>query len=163
MCCSTRPLRECGQATVEAAFVIPLLFALFGVLLQPALLLYDRCVMGAAAAETCRLASTQPCSEDAMRAFALRRLAVLPPLDLFHSQDCPWEIDVQAGQGVQASQVRISGHVRVLPLLGVAASALTEELGDGCAQLSCSASAQLHPSWLEGVDGSPSDWIATWD
>ncbi len=107
MCCSTRPLRECGQATVEAAFVIPLLFALFGVLLQPALLLYDRCVMGAAAAETCRLASTQPCSEDAMRAFALRRLAALPPLDLFHSQDCPWELDVQAGQGAQASQVRI--------------------------------------------------------
>lgn len=154
---------QAGQATVEAAFVLPVLFALFGMLLQPAVLLYDRCVMGAAAAETCRLAATQSCSAEATEAFTLRRLATLPAVDLFHTQGCAWDVDVEAGEGAGSASVRISGHVSVLPLLGLTAATMTEEAGDGCAVLSCEARSQLQPSWLQEVEGSPSEWISTWE
>lgn len=163
MRCSTERLGDAGQATVEAAFVIPVVFVLFGLLLQPAVLLYSRCVMSSAAAETCRLAATQPCSQDAMRAFALRRLAALPQLDMFHTGGCEWELSIEPGGTAAASTVSISGHVRTLPLLGVSASSMTQEAGDGCALLSCQASAQLHPSWLQEVDGTPEEWIAAWE
>lgn len=163
MRCSTERRAEAGQATVEAAFVIPLVFALFGLLLQPAVLLYTRCVMSSAAAETCRLAATQPCSQDAMRAFALRRLEALPALDLFHSSGCEWELGIEPGGTAAASSVELSGHVRTLPLLGVTASSMTQEAGDGCALLSCRVSAQLHPSWLQEVEGTPAEWIGEWE
>lgn len=163
MRCCTEHRAEGGQATVEAAFVLPVVFALFGLLLQPAVLLYERCVMVSAAAEACRLAATQPCSEEAMRAFALRRLAVLPQLDIFHTGGCEWELQIEPGSGGEASSVRISGHLRTLPLLGVTASSMTEEAGDGCALLSCQASSQLHPSWLQEAGGTPAEWIGRWE
>ena len=45
---------ERGQGTVEAALVIPVLFVLLLLLLQPGIVLYDRMVMRGAAAEACR-------------------------------------------------------------------------------------------------------------
>ncbi len=46
--------REDGQATVEAAFALPVLFLLVLLLVQPGIVLYDRMVMASAAAEGCR-------------------------------------------------------------------------------------------------------------
>ena len=163
MRCCTERRAQSGQATVEAAFVLPVVFALCGLLLQPAILLYERCVMVSAAAETCRLAATQPCSDDAMRAFALRRLALLPGIDLFHSSGCEWEVQIEPGGSAAASSVRISGHLKTLPLLGITASSMTEEAGDGCALLSCQVSSQLHPAWLQEAGGTPAEWIGRWE
>lgn len=53
-----RSCSESGQSTVEAAVLLPVLFVVFGLLLQPAILLYNRCIMNAAAAEGCRLVAT---------------------------------------------------------------------------------------------------------
>ena len=50
--------REGGQSTVEAAFLLPVFLLVLGLLLQPAIILYDRCVMQSAAAEACRLVAT---------------------------------------------------------------------------------------------------------
>ena len=152
--------REAGQATVEAAFALPVLFAMFALLLQPAVLLYDRCVMDAAAAETCRLAATQSCSDSAMKAFVLRRLDALPSLDLFHTRACDWEVEIEGGA---QSTVSIKGHVTPLPLLGITASTMTDPAGDGCALLSSKVSSTLQPSWLSEVEGGPGDWVAQWD
>ena len=44
---------ESGQATVEAAFLLPVLFVGLLLLMQPGILLYDRLVMQAAASEGC--------------------------------------------------------------------------------------------------------------
>ncbi len=49
---------EAGQATVEAAFLVPVLFIVLLLLLQPGILLYDRIVMQGAAAQGCRLLAT---------------------------------------------------------------------------------------------------------
>lgn len=48
-----------GQATIEAAALIPVLFILLLLLLQPSILLFDRIVMKNAAAEGCRLLATK--------------------------------------------------------------------------------------------------------
>ena len=44
---------------MEGAFAIPLVFLLLLLLLQPGILLYDRMVMNAAAAEGCRMLATR--------------------------------------------------------------------------------------------------------
>ena len=49
---------ERAQATIEAAFAIPLLGVLLLMLLQPGIVLYDKIVMEHAAAEGCRLLAT---------------------------------------------------------------------------------------------------------
>ena len=51
--------QESGQATVEAAFLIPVLLVALLLLMQPGILLYDRLVMNAAASEACRLLATK--------------------------------------------------------------------------------------------------------
>lgn len=159
---SARVAGECGQATVEAAFALPVVFALFGLLLQPAVLLYDRCVMQSAAAETCRLAATQTCSDAAVRAFVLRRLAVIPQIDLFHSRDCECKVEVAGAQTKAATTVSVKCHVKTLPLLGITASTMTEPAGDGCALLTCQVQSTVFPSWLGQVEGSPAEWVSQW-
>ena len=47
-----------GQGSVEAAIAIPVMFLLLLLLIQPGIVLYDRLVMGNAAAEACRLLAT---------------------------------------------------------------------------------------------------------
>lgn len=154
---------EGGQTTVEAAFALPILFFAFALLLQPAVLLYDRCVMQSAAAEACRLQATQSCGEGALKAFVERRLAALPPLDLFHTSGCPWNVSAEGGDcGAQAS-VSVEGHVKTLPIVGIAASTLTESAGDGCALMRCEATSALSPGWLNGSSGGPDEWIAQWE
>lgn len=44
-------LGERGQSTVEAAFALPIILACVLLLIQPGIILYDRMVMRAAAAE----------------------------------------------------------------------------------------------------------------
>ncbi len=62
--CMARMLRdERGQATVEAAFAVPVLMVLVLVLVQPGIILYDRIVMEGAAAAGCRLLATLPESD----------------------------------------------------------------------------------------------------
>ena len=50
---------ERGQATVEAAFLIPVLFTVLLLSVQPGMVLYDRMVMRAAASDACRLAAVK--------------------------------------------------------------------------------------------------------
>lgn len=151
--------REHGQTLVEAAFLLPLVFFMFGLLLQPALLLYCRCVMDGAAAETCRLIATGTCGEDAAKAFALRRLAALPSLDVFHSQGCEWDLELDAS-GDGDARVSITGHVKLFPLVGISASTLTEAAGDGCGAISCEATSSLRPGWLGQDQVDAEGWVS---
>ena len=74
--------RERGQATVEAAVLIPVLFTALLLLLQPGILLYDRMVMQGAAAEGCRLLATKTAAQGDMdgscEAFVRHRLGAVP-------------------------------------------------------------------------------------
>ncbi|MFR1637837.1 MAG: TadE family protein [Eggerthellaceae bacterium] len=66
---------ESGRATVEAAFLLPVLFVGLLLLMQPGILLYDRLVMQAAASEGCRLLATKTAAAGDMPRVARRSSA----------------------------------------------------------------------------------------
>ena len=163
-CFTSSGLKENGQTLVEAAFLLPIAFFMFGLLLQPAILLYCRCVIDGAAAETCRLAATATCGEESVRAFAMRRLAALPEIDIFHASDDEWEVTLGQTGGNGAASVDISGHVRLLPIVGISASTLTEPAGDGCGVMSVTAVSDISPAWLESGTADAEAWVnRSWD
>lgn len=159
---------EAGQATVEAAFALPIALALVILLVQPGILLYDRIVMQQAAAETCRLLATTPEGDPSgvCRAFALRRLGAVPEQDCFHVHQggCTWEVELEGGESSDVVRVRIATKAKPLPLIGVGARLLGVVNDSEDFEVSVEASAPVQPAWVaEAAAGrSPSEWIGAW-
>lgn len=149
---------QAGQATVEAALVIPTVMVVFALLLQPVCLSYTRAVMRAAAAECARATATAYGGDtEACRAYALRRLAAVPEVPLFHvGGPADWNVDVErAGRQVN---VHIVGHARPLPLMGLLAARALRRDGRGLV-LEVSLQENVRPSWLGGdYDAWQSMW-----
>lgn len=147
-----------GQATVEAAFLLPSLMLLFALLLEPACMGYTLVVMRSAASEAARAVA---CDYDGdfedCRQFVLRRLAAVPEVSPFHvgGKD-DWDVSIERG-GHDATLV-VRGHARPLPLMGVIASAFAESDGTGVV-LSARVSVRTRPAWL---GGSYADWQKVW-
>lgn len=152
------PYGERGQSTVEAAMVLPSVMLVFALLLQPVCLSYTRAVMRGAAGECARAAATAYGSDmGACKAFALRRLAAVPEVPLFHvGGQADWSIQIDGGEG-QVS-VQITGHARPLPLLGALSALGSMRDGKGVV-LRVSLTEQTRPSW---VGGDYSDWQSMW-
>ena len=154
-----------GQATVEAAFCIPVLFVLLCLLLQPSILLYDRMVMNAAAAEACRLLVTRSdlSGIDEQRCIAIvkRHLGAVPPVDIFHvhNSGCTWQIELTGDENASEVSVRISTQVKLLPFAGFTASLAGLAGSDGCMQLEVEYSQATQPPWVEQPD--PSGWATS--
>lgn len=161
---------ERGQATVEAAFVIPILFIALLLLIQPGILLYDRMVMQAAAAEGCRLLATKTDAAGAMdaacEAFIRHRLGAVPPHDCFHVHraGCSWDIAMEGDEASQSVRVTIGNDVRPLPLLDVGAVLLGMSDAQGNVHIEVSASLPTQPTWVDGVQAgrNPASWIGAW-
>ena len=138
------PWNQRGQASVEAALLLPTILLLLALLMQPVCLLYTRCVMEGAAVEVARLAATAREGLD-VRPFALRRLAAVPEISVFHvggQQD--WEVSTEGPDE--------RGLVKVL-LSGLGES---DEKG---LVLEARVTASTRPDWLEGSYG---DWVGMW-
>ena len=149
-----------GQATVEAAVLLPTLMLLMALLMQPACLLYTRAIMRAAAGECARVLATAygEYAEADCRAFALRRLAAVPELSIFHvggRED--WDFTFARGEGLVT--VRIAGHLRPLPLLGVTAELLGSRDAAGT-RLDVEVSERVRADWVEGDYES---WVQIWE
>lgn len=154
----------CGQATVEAAFVLPILMLLFLMMLQPAICLYDHIVMRGAAAEGCRLLTTASAdasstNEDYIR----RRLSAIPDIPIFHihSGECSYEIEMTGNEASEQVSVRITNEVKPLPLLDIAMS-LASALNDGGnLELEVEVVSATQPSWAasSGEGDMPKDWV----
>ncbi|WP_449315089.1 TadE/TadG family type IV pilus assembly protein [Rubneribacter sp.] len=166
--CARRSLD--GQATVEAAFLIPVLLIGLLLLVQPGILLYDRMVMGAAASEACRLLATKTDAagdmEESCRAFVMHRLGSVPPVSCFHVHEggCSWEVAFQGDERSEAVEVTIANEVRPLPLLGAGGALLgiLNDRGNFEVRVSCSQSTQ--PDWVGGAAAGrdPAGWIGAW-
>lgn len=145
--------------SVEAAVLLPVALALVALLVQPACVLYTRSVMASTAGELARLAATTRGDEDDLRAFALRRLAAVPEVSVFHTGGADaWDVEVE-GPGEEGDvRVALAGRVRPLPLLGVLAAALGETEGDEVV-LRVETSAPVRADWIGGSYG---DWIGIW-
>lgn len=165
MCWSTKALYSCsGQATVEAACALPILFILFLLLLQPGIILYDRMVMNAAAAEGCRMLATS--TEGSMSSARLeelikRHLGAVPSQSLFHMHEggCSWDIQLEGDEYSSEVGVTISNRIKLLPLLDVTASLLGAADSQGCITVRVARQASTQPSWAQAGGIDPSGWV----
>ena len=143
---------------MEAAVMLPVLMVLFALLVQPVCVLYTRMVMRHAATETARVLATSDDLE-ACRSFAVRRLRAIPEASLFHvggSDD--WQITLGKSSDARVCEVSIAGHLRPLPLFGVAMSALGTMDAVGL-RVEESVAERMRPSWLGGEYES---WMGAW-
>lgn len=156
-----------GQATVEAAYLIPVVFLCLLLLLQPGIILYDHAVMEAAAADGCRLLATKTdvigASHDACEAFVKRRLAAVPPQDQFHLHGgaCSWEIDVEGDETSEYVQVTIRNKLKLLPLVDAGGTLLGIVDSSGAYPLEVTSRMRTQPQWALGSEFglSPRSWV----
>lgn len=159
-----------GQGTVEAAVVIPVLFLLVLMLIQPGIILYDHVVMGNAAAEACRLIATKTDALGSMdascEAFVRHRLAAIPQQDCFHVHEgrCSYDISFDGGESSENVTVRIRNELRPLPLFDAGAKLLGMTNSSGNLVIEKSATMSTQPSWVAGsVEGLvPDSWVGAW-
>lgn len=158
-----------GQATVEAAIMIPLLFLLLLMLLQPSILLYNRVIMQNAAAEGVRLLSTRvdsgTYSAEKYEGYIKRRLASIPPIDIFHAHTGArtWDIVLVGNDNSSKVQVKITNKVRPLPLLDLGASLFGITDSNGYITQTVEVSAPTQPDWVwSNNSGSPAEWASRW-
>lgn len=154
---------ECGQSTVEASFALPIVLVLVLLLVQPGIILYDRIVMEAAAAEGCRLLATSS-DDGAAEEFIRRRLSAVPEQDLFHihGSGCTWQIDLEGSESSSQVGVTIHNEVRPVPLIGLGAHLLGLTNGNGNLDIEVEASQPTQPDWAAAAAVSPSEWVTTW-
>ncbi len=155
----------CGQATVEAALLIPVL--LFGLVIavQPGIVLCDRGVMEAAACAGCRVLETASAAdEDEVVEYVQRRLGAVPAVSAFH--EGVWDVEVRgAGQNGECVSVRISHEYKPLPLVGQGLDFLGLVGGNGLVRQEVFREMDVHDDWaLESEFGlSYESWIDRWE
>lgn len=158
-----------GQSSIEAAFMLPILFLLLLLLIQPGIWLYDRMVMGAAATEACRLLCTlsvQEVGEGYCEDYIRRRLGSLPPHECFHRHEpeCSWKIELSGNESSEEVSVRIGNELMPLPILGFGAKVLGITNAQGNLEISVEARAFTQPDWARtgSMGVSPSQWPGLW-
>lgn len=161
---------ECGQATVEAAFLIPVLLVGLLLLVQPGILLYDRLVMNAAAVEACRLMATKTAAAGDMgqscEAFVKHRLGAVPPVTCFHVHEgrCTWDIRLEGDEASGVVRASITNEARPLPVLGVGGALLGILNENGNFRIEVQAEQQTQPDWVAGspAGSDPAGWVGAW-
>ena len=148
-----------GQSTVEAAALLPIIFMLCALLLQPIILSFSLSVMQRVAAETARVAATDfDGSWKDCQGFALRRLEALPHLDMFHTGDeSDWVIEISRDE--HEVEVSITGHVTPLPLWKEFLETFHEKDERGLI-LRAHVKQAYQSSWL---GGSYDEWMRIWN
>lgn len=143
-----------GQATVEAAFLIPLIFLGLLLLLQPGILLYDRMVMESAASDACRMLATrtasQGLSDTVYEEDVIRHLGAIPPQENFHVHEggCSWKVRLQGSESSQTVSATISQQVRPLPLLDVGCTLMGLANASGNLEVSVTRTMPTQPDWV---------------
>ena len=146
--------------------MIPVLFLLMLLLLQPGIVLYDRLVMGDAAAEGCRLLATANESSGAYEAFIRHKLASVPQHDCFHVHrgSCSWRIEMSGNEDSGSVTVRIANELKPLPLFDMGSRLLGMTNGNGNLVIEESVTMPTQPGWVaSSPSGSqPSGWVGAW-
>lgn len=153
-----------GQASLEAAILLPTVLTLCMLMLQPICLLYTQMVMSFAAADSLRLLAYQSSdhgiyAQDRLKEYVLHRLIAIPHVEIFHvGDDQAWEVTFQSGQNGSAS-IEISHKVKPLPFYKGLANVLPEYDGTYIS-MSESQSIDLRQPWLLGTYAN---WMMMWD
>lgn len=157
--------RFCAQATVEGAFLIPVILLMLMLLIQPGILLYDRMVMNAAASEGCRLIATQ--GADAVPAacegYVKRRLGSVPQQENFHVHEggCSWVIEFEGNENAEEVGVSIENQVKPLPFFDFGSRALGLVNENGNFEQKVTVSAVSKSPWVAGCKQgiNPEVWV----
>ena len=159
-------VQEQGQATVEAAFLLPVLFCLVLLLLQPGIVLYDRMVMKEAAAEGCRVLTTTVSGSDQCESYVKRRLGAVPMQDNFHmhSGSCSWDISTKGNASSETVSVTIQNKLKLLPLIDVGLGLFGIADSEGCLNIEVTASQRTQPDWVQSspAGASATGWVGAW-
>lgn len=157
---------------MEAAFALPVLMVVLLLLLQPGIILYDRMVMQAAAADGCRLLATRTDAlgsmDEACEAYVRHRLAAVPQQDCFHVHEgaagCSWDIVCTGDERAQTVEVAIGNEVKPLPLLDAAATLLGMTNANGNLEVEVRVQAPTQPGWAgDALAGrSPGELVGSW-
>lgn len=159
---------DSGQATVEAAFGLPVLLLLMMMLIQPGIILYDRMVMQAAAAEGCRLLATASSADagSTCEDYIRRRLGAVPEQALFHvhGDSCSWKITCLGDSSASEVSVAIENEVSLLPLVDAGAALLGMVNEAGNLVIRVESTMPTQPSWVGGtsVGYTPARWVGAW-
>lgn len=159
---------ESGQGTLEAALVLPVLFGLMLLLIQPGIILYDRTVMNNAAAEGCRVLATQTGAwgdaAASSEAFVRHRLAAIPAQENFHVHNpaCSWEIIFEGDEESSWVGVTIRHQVKPLPLIALGAGLLGAVNDQGNLVIEVAQRMQTQPEWALSHGSAPSSWAGAW-
>ena len=153
-----------AQSSVEAALLIPVFFTVMLLVLQPVCVLYTRSVMESAASGAARVLMTWDQAREpaqvGVKAYILRRLQAIPDISIFHDGgQADWEIELEGDETSKTVQVKIAGHVRPLPILGVFVGFIGNQQDDGRIQVNVELNMNNGPSWKEGTY---EDWISFW-
>lgn len=156
-----------GQATVEAAYLIPIIFILLLLLIQPAILLYNHMIMRSAASEGCRLLTTTTSvagdTKEKCEGYILRRLGAIPPQDNFHihKRGCSWEIELIGEEDADRVEVVIKNRVKLLPLFDAAGTLLNLYDGSDSYKQEVRVSLPTQPGWVVSSEFGlkPSEWV----
>ncbi|MGI6105811.1 MAG: TadE/TadG family type IV pilus assembly protein [Raoultibacter sp.] len=159
-----------AQATIEAALLIPVVFILLLLMIQPAIILYNHMVMQAAASEGCRLLATKTdvagASSEKCESYILRRLGSIPSQDNFHVHggDCSWEIQLTGNESTSQVQVSIKNKVKLLPLFDASGSLLGITDSSGVFTQEVVVEMPTQAAWVtESEFGlNPQAWIEKW-
>ncbi|WP_070639740.1 MULTISPECIES: TadE/TadG family type IV pilus assembly protein [Olsenella] len=147
-----------GQASVEAALLLPVLMLVLALLVEPACLGYTWATMRSCAAETARVALTDLDGDlSDCEAFARRRLKAVPDLPIFHVGGADDWV-VQVGRDGGSVSVLVRGHVRPLPLMGVLASSFMSSDAQGIL-LEARLTERLRADW---IGGGYESWQQMW-
>lgn len=156
-----------GQASVEAALMLPVLLGLMLLLIQPGIVLYDRTVMQSAAAEACRtLCTVSGGDQEIARSLVLRRLGSVPQHELFHIHDggCSWDVSLSGDESSDMVRVAITNELKPVPLISFFAKALGLTTSGGTFQLKVETEMRTRPDWVASspAGSSAANWVGAW-
>jgi len=149
--------------------MIPIVFLLLLLLIQPAILLYNQMVMENAAAEGCRLLATRTdfggYSDDKYQGYVKRRLAAIPPLDIFHASNsgATWRIELIGDETTSTVSVRIINRLQPLPLIGWGAALFRLTDSEGYLVQTVEVTMPSQPDWAFQNGNGPGDWPLQWE
>lgn len=145
---------ERAQATIEAAFVLPVALLCIGLSVQPIVYMYTKSIVQEAAYDGVRFASSESDDKKTER-YVLRRLQAIPTLEIFHLVDMnDWNIELTRTSS--AVELRISGHIKPIPIIGTPSTLVLPHDEKG---LVVQSQARIfdRPSWREG---GYDDWVS---
>lgn len=153
-----------GQATLEAALLIPVVLLGMLAAIEPGIVLYDRIVMQAASAECCRVLATLPAGkEEQAQDYVLRRLGAIPEVDVFHVGE--WTVELVGDESSDETSVSLTHRLRALPLISAGMQVLGAAGPEGTFEQTVACTHSVRDQWvMDSEYGSDADaWIERWD